>query len=241
MVNVRIIEPSDAEVVSAIVRATNRQTAINEDVLTARDDFQREVEDYCASRAEGRQIYFERRLHQYGAKPRSQTIGRRHLVQSYGAMFLEVPDSVGRYRSLSAGKSGVIFDSGHDPLFYYLAAAAYLSVSRLIGRGVPAQYRPARFHLLLGLKLLSFGAGAVQLAGERLDRVSDAMLDELWDPRRVATAVSQLLAAIDQSLDVGVGLGGLDAAVRTQDFTARFRKAVLELPPPEAHRVSEAA
>jgi hypothetical protein len=38
-VNVRIIESSDEDVIDSIVRATNRQTALNENDLTARHPF----------------------------------------------------------------------------------------------------------------------------------------------------------------------------------------------------------
>jgi hypothetical protein len=231
MVNVRVIESSDGEVVSAIVRATNRQTAISQDVLTARDDFQREVEDFCASRPDGREVYFERRLQQYGTKPRSRVINRRHLVQSYATMWMDSPENVARYHTLSTGKSGPIFASGHDPLFYYLAAAAYLNVGRLIGHGIPPQYRPARFHLLYGLKLLAFGAGPVQLVGDHLDAASNRMLDVLWDQDHLRSVVAWLLPALDRSLAAEASLSELSVVVRTELFTARFQRAVLELPP----------
>jgi hypothetical protein len=238
MVNVRIIESADSEVLSSIVRATNRQTVINDDVLTARDDFQREVEDFCTSRPRGREVYFERRLQQYGTRPR--VINRRHLVQSYAAMWMDIPDMVGRYVTLSAGKYGPVFEPGHDPMFYYLAAGAYLNVGRLLTHGLPPQYRPARFQLMHGLKLRWFGAGPVRLAADRLDAVCNQMLDVLWDPDQLQTSLESLLPAVDMSLDEG-GLSGLSAAVRTDLFTTRFRRAVLEPPSPERQRWPQVA
>jgi hypothetical protein len=54
-------------------------------------------------------------------------------------MWMDSPEKVSRYHSLSAGKSGPIFGRDHDPLLYYLAASAYLNVGRLTGRGVAPQ------------------------------------------------------------------------------------------------------
>jgi hypothetical protein len=239
MVNVRIIETSDEDVVSAIVRATNRQTAIGDDVFSARDSFQREVEDYLTSRAEGRQIYYERRLQQYGSRPR--VINRRHLIQSYAAMWMDIPERVSRYHGLATGKSGPIFADGQDPLQYYLAAAAYVQIGRLFGSGVPPQYRPARFHLMYGLKLASFGPGPVQFSGDRLDAACNVVLNVLWDTERLRNVVGALLPAIDRSLDPEVGLSGLTAAVRTEPFTSRFRRTVLELSAPDVQPLLQVA
>jgi hypothetical protein len=239
LVNVRIIETDVPDVVGSIVRATNQQTAMTSDAFDARDGFQKEVEDFCASQPEGTEVYFERRIEQYGA--RARVISRRHLAQAYAAMWLDCPHVVGRYRGLIAGRNGAIFEKGQDPLYYYLAAAAYLNVGRLIQRGVPPQYRPARFQLLYALRLLAFGDQTVTLGGGELDRRSNVLLDVLWDLGRLRSVIEQLLPVIDRSLGSGVSLSDLGAEMRTAAFTERFRRALLESPAPEGERWEKAA
>jgi hypothetical protein len=229
-VNVRIIESSDEDVIDSIVRATNRQTALNENDLTARHPFQKHVEAYFATRPDEREVYFERRLGQHGSsKPAARVINRRHLIQAYAAMWLGVPQRVTRFRRLVQDHRAELFDVRQDPLLYYLSAATYLQINRLFGRGLPTQYRPARFHLVHALKLVSFGSGQPPADEATLARASVPLLDVLWDLDRLRGIVSQLLPAIDAALTPDSGLSALNAAVGTEEFTERFQVAVLEL------------
>jgi len=242
LVNVRVIETADPDVVTEIVKATNRQTAIAPDLLNARAGNQQHLEEYCASRPDNREIYFERRLNQYGSsKPRSRVINRRHMIQAYGAMWLGVPHKVSAYRSLSSGKYGPIFAENQDPHLYYVSASAYLNAGRLIGRGVPPQYRPGLFHLVYGLRLLAVGSDVSRLDRNALDTATGQLLDVLWDPDRLQKILeTTLLPAIDASVG-REGLSGLTAAVRTDLFTERFRRAVLEMPASQRDRLTQAA
>lgn len=229
-VNVRIIESSDEDVIDSIVRATNRQTALNENDLTARHPFQKHVEAYFATRPDGREIYFERRLAQHGSsKPAARVINRRHLIQAYAAMWLGAPHRVTRFRRLVQDHRAELFQVRQDPLLYYLSAVAHLQINRLFGRGLPAPYRPARFHLVHALKLISFGSGKPPGDEQTLTRASVPLLDVLWDLDRLRGIVSQLLPVIDAAAVPDGGLSALGTAAGTNEFTERFQRAVLEL------------
>lgn len=230
MLNVRIIQSMDERVVASIVRATNRQTAINDDDLRAGEPFQRHLEDYFATRPSGYEVYYQRRVQQYGgSRSKGRVINRRHLTQAYAAMWLGVPERVTRYVGLIKERGADLFRDDHDPLPYYVSAAAYLNVERLFGRGVPAVYRPARFHLLYGLKLLAAGTTPPQSASPGLEKVCRRLVEVLWDRDALARVVGALLSQIDRLMNGG-SLAGLDAVVRTDRFSAEFQRAVLELP-----------
>lgn len=230
LVNVRIIQSTDEDMVSSIVRATNRQTAINGDDLSAGEPFQRHLEDYLATREPGRQIFYQRRVQQYGSsRIRAKVINRRHLTQAYAAAWLGIPQRVTRYVSLIRDYRSDLFESGHDPLPYYVSAVAYLNVDRLFGKGIPAAYRPARFHLLRGLVLLAAGTAQPQPTTPLVEKACDRLAEVLWNSDELLGVVGRLLPVVDRLLHGG-SLAGLDAVVRSEQFSAAFQRAVLELP-----------
>jgi hypothetical protein len=212
-------------------------------MFDGRDTVQQHVEEYCATRV-GREIYFERRLNQYGhRKVKSDVINRRHMIQSYGAMWLGVPQKTFAYRSLASGAHGALFAQDHDALLYHLAGSAYINLSRLTGAGRPIvpQYRPAIFHLIYGLKLMVFGAGQMTLRGEALEKAGESVLSVIWDADRLRSVLGALLLpAVDEAL-VGQSLSELGAATRDDQFTERFRRAVLDRTLVDRQRVQRAA
>ena len=69
LIPLRIIATRDEELIAAIVKATNRQTAVKEEQLLALNDFQKKLEAFFASFAEGRRLFYERRSRQYNTVP----------------------------------------------------------------------------------------------------------------------------------------------------------------------------
>jgi len=236
MVNVRIIQSQDEQVVASIVRATNRQTAINEDDLSAGEAFQRHLEEYFATRDAGTEIFYQRRVQQYGSsKIRAKVINRRHLTQAYAASWLGIPERVTRYVGVVKEFDRELFGDEHDPLPYYVSAAAYLNLDRLLGgKGIPAAYRPARFHLLYGLRLLAAGTippqpASGQPTSPELEKACGRLVEVIWDRDELVTVAGSLLTVVDR-LTHGGSLSGLEGLVRSPRFTAEFERAVLELP-----------
>jgi hypothetical protein len=147
-------------------------------------------------------------------------------------MWLDVPHQVTRFRPLTRQYESELFHVRQDPLAYYFAAVAYLQIGRLLGRGVPPQYRPARFHLIHAMKLLALGAGTPPRDEKVFEQACEPVLELLWDTDRLRTVLAQrLLPRVDLAAqEAGTTLADLSTAVRTVEFTQRFQRAVLELP-----------
>jgi hypothetical protein len=231
MVGVRIIESADDDVVDRIIKATNTQNSLSRDDLRARDNFPRHVESYFRSQPSDRQLYFERRARQYQGVPRTRIVSRRHLTQAYAAMWFGEPHRVTSYQALETAHANDLFHPNDDPLTYYTAAAALYRVAWLLSRpsgaGIPASYRPARFHLLYGIRLYLLGEVALPKREDAIKMSCDPMLDMLWDPTAARQLVETLLPAISAARTPGEELA---SDVRTEGFTERFRQAVLGLP-----------
>ena len=100
-VNLRLIESTDEGVISRIIKATNQQTAVSEDDLSARDEFHRQLEDFFANQPDDRRLLLERRSKQYTARPDVEKT--RIVTRSDSACVRrDVPRRDDRYRALQA-------------------------------------------------------------------------------------------------------------------------------------------
>ena len=101
----RLICTQDEGVIESIIRATNRQTQVNEDQFFAMSPFAKKLEIFFRGFPVERRLYYERRSHQYDSqdieKPR--ILVHQNLVRAVGAMFLGEPHgTTRRFRELSA-------------------------------------------------------------------------------------------------------------------------------------------
>jgi hypothetical protein len=226
-VNLRLIESSDAEFIANLVEATNSQNVLRPDDFTARDRFQRHLEGYFLAQPPDRRVYFERRTRQPArGAPRSKRISRRHLTQSYAAMWLGVPQHVTRYSTLVESQASVLYRPDDDPMLYYTSAIAHLNLGRLFGHGVPVAYRPARYHFLHGIRLHLLGDGPVPRAGAAIAIDCMKIIERMVDPQVATQLIHKLESALFKALD-NDGISGLGSVVKTDLFAARFRDAVL--------------
>lgn len=94
MVPLRLIATQDEAVVSAIIKATNRQTEVKQEQLIALSDFQKKLELFFKSFDNGRKLYYERRLKQYNSTAgieKTRIVTPANLIRAFASMFLEEP------------------------------------------------------------------------------------------------------------------------------------------------------
>lgn len=225
LVSVRLIQSTDEEFISSIVDSTNRQNTVKTDEYLARERFQRHIEDFFNTQSEPK-IRFERRTRQFGTSVRARTISRRHLTQAYAAMWLDVPHKVSRYQSLIETYKADLYQPSHDPLLYYASAVAYERLNSLFAKGLGA-YRPVRFQLLMGIRLTLLGDLKWPRSVDEIQDGCKAIIRAMRPPSAAQPLVDALVSAVHTALGSSTGLSGLGAFARSEDFTVRFKQAVL--------------
>ncbi|MFG1925456.1 AIPR family protein [Cryptosporangium sp. NPDC048952] len=234
-VNIRLIESRDEDVISGIIAATNRQTAVSDDDLSGREEFHKHLEDFFAAQPSARRLFYERRSKQYNARPdveKTRIITRPALTRAYAAMFLDEPAGVGHYKQLIASRKQDLFQTSHNPLVYYASATTQYRLEWLLrNRKVDtSRYGPARYHILAAIKTFVLG-GALPSGLKAVQKACQKLLNTMWDPIQAESVVKHLLPAIDaaqvEETKSGVPLGEM---VRTQRFADRVKAEVLLLP-----------
>ncbi|WP_199514143.1 AIPR family protein [Nucisporomicrobium flavum] len=230
--SVRVVHSGDEEVIAGIIAATNRQTAVSEEELSVREDFHKELEDWFAAQAPAQRLWYERRSKQYANRPeveKTRVINRAELTRAYAAMFLGEPASVGRYKDLTTRRHGDLFQPGHPPAAYYVAAATHYRLEWLFrNRRVRSFYRPTRYHLMAALKVRAIGPDRLASSPKEAVKQCEKLATLVWDTGAAEREVFKLLPAlngiIEKEAAAGVPLGEM---VRNKRFADAVRAAVV--------------
>ncbi|HEV8559510.1 MAG TPA: AIPR family protein [Actinophytocola sp.] len=231
-VSVRLVHSSDEDVIRGIVAATNRQTAISEEDLSAREEFHQRLEEYFAAHDRSQILYYERRAKQYNARTdveKTRIISRGQLTRAYLAMFLNEPSRVGHYKALVAERGKELFKEGQQAAYYYTAAATSYRLEWLLrNRRIQNSYAPARYHLLAAIKMRILGPGAPSPNSRTAIKECDKILKVVWKATTAEQLVLDLLRPLQRAVDAERALGvPLGEMVRTQRFAERVRVEVL--------------
>ncbi len=155
-VPIRLISTSNQNVMSKIIRATNRQTEVKEQDLIAFTDFQKSLEDYYSSLPQLHKLYYERRAKQFNKSnvEKKRIVDKTIQIKAFTSYFYEQPDMATRY-------FGTLFNKFKDKLFkkkqsysaYYLVSYLLFMIDESIRKGhIDRKYRKVKYFILMMLK-----------------------------------------------------------------------------------------
>ncbi len=181
----RLIATQDDDVIEAIVRATNRQTELKPEQLYALTNVAKTLEKFFGTFPDLNRLYYERRDGQYDRLPieKSRIVSPQNAVKAFAAMFLEEPHtSTKNYKSLRSRVGTAIFCKDHRLEPYYVAAyAAYKLEQQYRSHKLAADYKSARYHILLAVRLLIDPARLSLMNSHDMERRCQRQMESLWD------------------------------------------------------------
>lgn len=218
----RLIATRNEDVKDQIIEATNNQTQVKAEQYFARLSYARKLEEFFESQDEVVRLFFERRDGQYDRLEVAKTrvVTTANLIRAYAAVYLEEPHRTTRgYSGLRKRVGDDIFADGHQLSPYFAAAySLYALESRFRSGSIDRAYKPARYHLLLALRL-AFSADKPDAPNSRsLARSSDDFLAVLASVDKADALFVTAKSAIDSATG-----GNLDRDfVRTVGVTERI-------------------
>ena len=169
-VPVKLVVTDESDVITEVIKATNRQTPVLPEALESLTPFHKELEDFynvqqVNSKKENR-IYYERRSKQFAfdrIKP-SNIVTLTTQTKSFVAMFLNEPHSHHRYYGeLLKAYEYRLFVHEHKPIAYYASGYAFLVVERLFNSGLLARdMKRWKYHILMLLRIQIGGVSMPQ-------------------------------------------------------------------------------
>lgn len=171
----KLIETSDPAVVDDIVRATNRQTKVDEEQFLASLDAVKALERYFEARGgdDEFRLYFERRKNQYAGQENAKTIrvfSIKEIARCVAAMFHDKPELASRYPNrVTSEMKALVFDPSHAEEIFHAAAYSLYRIKLLISNSrIDHKYFKFRWHILMALKYYIAGEGLPQLSSKKI-------------------------------------------------------------------------
>ena len=207
---IKIVATNDSSIVTDVIKATNRQTAVLPEALESLTPFHKELEDFYAIQEAvlhfADRIYYERRSKQYAMdniKP-SNIVTLTGQIKSFISMFLDEPHSHPRYYGeLLKSYEGRIFVNNHRPEPYYASGIALLTVEKwLNGLQSERELRQYKHQLLMTMRMLINGHDMPRLNNVRIAdyslRIVEVIRDPTGGPDLFATAVELVKGSLER-------------------------------------------
>ncbi|NKN39852.1 AIPR family protein [Agrobacterium sp. a22-2] len=151
---VKLIEADEPTVIDDIVRATNRQSKVEDAQFISTLSVLRDLERYFNARGVGElnRLYFERRKGQYGPENIApvRIFDVRETARCFAAISLMRPDVASRYPNrLTSELLNEVFKPGVAEEIYYTACYAHYRLKLLISnKKFDGRYSKLRWHIL---------------------------------------------------------------------------------------------
>jgi hypothetical protein len=224
----RLIATKDDDVIESIVLATNRQTELKPEQLYALTEFSKALERHFASYDEDNRLYYERRDGQYDRLPieKGRIVSPQNEVRAFAAMFLEEPHtSTKNYKLLRANVGKNIFVKSDKLEPYYVAAlAAYKLELQYRSHKIGAEYKSARHHILLALRLLMDPLPLSPMNSKEMEKRCGGMIKILWDAGKTDALFQEAKKIIDEVSGGNLSRDHIRTITITQAILKKLKK-----------------
>jgi AIPR protein len=148
--------------------------------------FSKRLEQFFQTYKMPHTLYYERRDGQYDRLgiEKTRIIVPANVIRAFAAMFLNEPHRTTRsYKALREKVGDEIFVDGHKLEPYYAAAYALYCLDWLFRNDsarFPSKYKPARFHILLAVRLIVNKADLPRMNSNAMAERANEIIAKLW-------------------------------------------------------------
>jgi len=189
MLTIRVVEATDTDVISDIVRATNSQSKVEDIQFLSLKPIIRKVEEFFEALAEDSdeeiKLYFERRDRQFVGQsiPDKRIFDIKECSRAVVSMFLERPDLAARYPTQMLEElNETLFNERNKEIAFYTASLALYRIQLLIGNNkIPYNFSKYKWHMLMCIKYLICGEKGPNLTSTKLEKFCKKIIDVCKD------------------------------------------------------------
>jgi hypothetical protein len=205
MVTLKVVETTDEDVFSELVRATNSQSKIEESQFLSLSPIAKRVEAYFNTyEGQDGRLYFERRDRQYVGKGIAaiRVVSLHNAAKCVCAMFLKRPDLSFKYPKRMYEDFGTrIFSEENREIIYYASALALYRFHLLTSNNViPQNMRRFKWHILPIVSAIIAGMDVPQMGARKMDAYAQQIIDVFNHHSPEGTAVFTKAVDIINSL-----------------------------------------
>ena len=182
MLNLKVVETSNEDVFSELVRATNSQSKIDEAQFLSMRPIVKKIEQYFNSYEgiEGR-LYFERRDRQYIGReiPAIRIFSVHNAAKCVAAMFCQRPDLSFKYpKRMYEELTDVLFSEDNKEIVFYSACLVLYRLHLLVSNStIPQNMRRFKWHLLVLIRAIVCGKDIPRLNSQKIETYCQELID----------------------------------------------------------------
>ncbi len=204
MVSLKIVETSNEDVFSELVRATNSQTKIEETQFLSLRPIARKIEHYFNTYEgmDGR-LYFERRDRQYVGKeiPALRIYPIPMVAKCIASMYLNRPDLAFKYpKTMYSELTEQIFAEDNKEGIYYAACVTLYRLHLMVSnRIIPQNMKRFKWHTLCLVHAIICEKSQEQLNSRNVEKNADKIVVMMSQPSEEAVEVFNKAVVIIKS------------------------------------------
>lgn len=202
MLNLKVIETTNDDVFSDVVRATNSQTKVDGNQFISLKPLVKKIEAYFNTfEGQDGRIYFERREKQYAGKdvPNIRIFPIKIAAKSVCAMFLDRPDLSFRYpNQMYEQYSDDLFADDVKETVYYTACLALYKIHLFVASAqIPQNSRKYKWHIMYLLPYLIARKGnKPNLNSRQILSYCDSIISLLNDNEQLRIKIDMALSIL---------------------------------------------
>lgn len=205
MVTLKVVETTDEDVFSELVRATNSQSKIEESQFLSLSPIAKRVEAYFNTfEGQDGRLYFERRDRQYVGKGVAaiRVVSLHNAAKCVCAMFCKRPDLSFKYPKRMYDEFGArIFSEENREIIYYASALALYRFHLLTSNStIPQNMRRFKWHILPLAAAIVAGKDVPPLGAKKMDSYAQKIIDKFHHHSADGTAAFTKAVSIIESL-----------------------------------------
>jgi hypothetical protein len=201
MVTLKVVETSNEDVFSELVRATNSQSKIEETQFFSLKPVVRAVELYFNTFDNESRLYFERRDRQYIGEeiPALRIFSVHSAAKCVCAMFCQRPDISFKYPKAMYDELGrVIFADGNKESVFYASCLSYYRFNLFVSSNAISQNkRRYKWHVLPIVRAIICGKDLPLLNSRAAEIAATKLIDVMSHRDQALEAFSKAIAIVD--------------------------------------------
>jgi hypothetical protein len=205
MVALKVVETTNEDVFSELVRATNSQTKVDETQFLSLRPIVKKIEQYFNTyEGQDGRLYFERRDRQYVGRdiPAIRIFNLHTAAKCVAAMFLQRPDLSFKYpKRMYEELAPAMFSDDNREIMFYAACLVLYRLHLLVANStLPQNMRRLKWHILVLARTIVAGKNVPRLNSRQIEPYCQALVEAFCQHGEAAIRPLQQAVEIIESL-----------------------------------------
>lgn len=240
-VPVKIIHTTSNDLISAVIRSTNRQTPVSDEAFVSLDKFHKRLQEYYKtySSEAPEALFYERRSKEFAnlenKVERPRIINLHSQIRSFTAIILGHPHLIATRNPVTILRDhkGEIFQEDHENAAYYLSSLMLFLFFKLQGNGkVDGKYEISRYWICWIARMLMYSSFDIgTLNSKKTDSACEKKIALLGDQKYIENLFRQACEIFDDakfSFTKKNGKKRNAELIKIREFREQIKRTIIE-------------